>query len=159
MHFFVKWCSELAFSLWKSQWALLLIKVVPDSMLEGRTPCHENSTFLQLTTALVMKNWGQPRPVGERFYHGKMLNATLTFIFIFIWCSAHILPLSRRAAHLALPLLQPEDTRSGFMRFVLHHRIPPSQGLSLKGCTLEPWSVFTWWLKVLFILWQPLQNK
>lgn len=126
---------------WQSQWPLLVIAAVPDSMLEARTPCHEDSTLLQLK-----KTWGQPRSVGERIEPGEMLNATLTSILIFIWCGAIILPLSKRAAHLA----QPEDIRSGFMRFVLHHSIPPSQTLSRKGCTFQPWSVFTWWLKVPF---------
>lgn len=118
-----------------SQLPLLLIKVIPDSMLESRTTCHENSTFLQLKTAPIMKNWGQPRPAGERIWHGKrgghVLNATLTSFFILIWCSATILPLAKRAAYLSLHILQPADIRSGFTRFLLHHSVPPSQRLSL----------------------------
>lgn len=61
-----------------------------------------------------------------------MLSVALTSIFIFIWSSAIILPLSKRAAHLALPLLQPEHIRSGFMRFVLHCSIPQSQKLKVS---------------------------
>lgn len=87
-----------------------------------------------------MKNWGQPRPVGERTWHGKrrghVLSATLTPIFVLIWCSTIMLLLAKRAAYLSLPLLEPANIRSGFMRCLLHHSIPPSQRLILCRAAL-----------------------